>query len=1244
MVIGTRVSDNSIRLINLSSKSVISKIQLSNYVDNTGLYHGNSSYIAGSSLNALVIHNVETENSFRLNTGGYSRSVPNNQKDIDSDDEKEILIGGSSRYKKAKLEVRELDGDLDFESNKKSDLVSGIFYKDKIIETTHEEIILRSGKGTLLWSKDIDDFNRPIVAEDYIIYSKDGELIFLNGQGEKLRSAETGDLENLYYIKDHSLVAGSRGSEIVFTDIDSGEVSRVNVNDTVHRLDSTDFDEDGKDELVVQKQSSIEVHELSNGKPVDEDSVIYGTSKEVLKANSLNMTVFPGDQPAVPESIENATKARNADFSNLSEGKKKYYTNSREKMVYLAPIAARNNATITFSENMADRDFSNYSVRDLQNLFIEKFEPHHITVADIDSESGLLASHMATKQSSLPIQTEYNAVILEDKIKNTFDRIGENRKTVFQGKYISLLDAPAKQKSDPVEKGFFYDSEDGDTYRTDLEYGDLDNDTFMETGVGRYPAWPVILSTGGAGLRYGSSLESVFEKEGYDTTHLVEYRSDPVKFLTSLAPVEITAFLGEVEDMGDIVERFVSETAANALENFLIIVKALNYTEQLMEMYFEFQWSTLEFNSERGIDRMKELDIDPLSEEGAVQKSIMKLLYVFIWPDRHPNLNQTSLQNNIEDTDILYYQGIGDEDNWVLPEENKSSGRYSGGKTFEPEQIPRMQKTIIWDNSNLASKGEMKEKFLEKGASSYLGYSSVNYPAYSSITGYNFFLHRKTLGNSLKASVNQLKTTDLIYSPTTIHRSGIREKMESSLRLYGNPEMKKDPIQNKNFETERGCEENICKLEISFETPQKIVEHGDRKTVKSNASNYLLEPGVSITPLYSFSQRLPRGSSILNRNINLTTQDYENISTETYQPITSGGKTFNTSKRNIEIQKADLSMDNNQLNFVVSGFKTNDNLTEVVESANAEIKYRTPVNIKPDLNNRTLEAKIFSQKSLDGDIIYRIDNRTGSRDVRIEEGSNSIEIENLSYGEKDVELILVEDNILAQTRETVRVGKPLKISFFSPELRKGSTREVTAIIENPNSFTTNTSLRLRTGQGTELGMLENQTRSVSIPAGEEKTLNWRVLGTETGNQTVKLNNEKHNIKVRNSMNSTRSISIGNFFRTFSSPTSDIEIGMEERETSIEWNTVNGRVKIERSIESSNSLLETKEFKVSRTQQPGFITEKLETSKGSFIRRTEKGLTRESGNLEESELENKLELLNKETGKLERFLEKELNQP
>ncbi|PSH01614.1 MAG: hypothetical protein BRC27_01565, partial [Nanohaloarchaea archaeon SW_10_44_10] len=93
---------------------------------------------------------------------------------------------------------------------------------------------------------------------------------------------------------------------------------------------------------------------------------------------------------------------------------------------------------------------------------------------------------------------------------------------------------------------------------------------------------------------------------------------------------------------------------------------------------------------------------------------------------------------------------------------------------------------------------------------------------------------------------------------------------------------------------------------------------------------------------------------------------------------------------------------------------------------------------------------------------------------------------------------------------------------------------------------------------------------------------------------------------------------------------------------IEWNTVNGRVKIERSIEISKSLLETNNFKVSRTQKPGSIAEKLETSEGTFNRKTENGLTRESGNLDESELEDKLELLSKEAGKLERFLEKELN--
>lgn len=1262
VVIGTRAGDNTVRLINISSRKTISKLQISNYVDNTGLYESkNKSFISGSSLSSLAIKNVKSGESFSKYSGGYSRSVPNQGKDIDNDGEKEIAIGGSSRYNKAKLEVRELDGELDYRSSIEGDIVGGKFYKDRLIEYNTNKISLRSFNGTILWSKSINDFSRPIIVRDYIVYSDDGELVFLNGDGDRERSFSTGTLENLVYLEDHGGVAGTENGRTVFADLESGEVYEEDISG-VEGLDRTDFDEDGESELVVVKSRTVDILDIGRErKDVDQKSIIYGTEPEpILKAVSLNMTVFVGKETAVPERYGNYTRASKADFSNLTQNKEKYYIDSREKAVYVAPIAAENNAVLTFDKQDADRDFSNYSVEELQDKLIQEFEPHHVTVGDLDSNSGLLASYMAVKQGSVPIDN-YNAVILRDRLEETFDSIGENRKTVFQGKYISLLEAPAIQKSDPVEEGFFGDPEDGSTYRTDLEYGDLDSDNFLEAGVGRYPgnlslafrvfhrstdreigdratvaseylhaSWPVILSTGGGGLRYGSRMERVFEQENYDTTHLVEYRADPVKFLLSLTPVEISSFLGEVENIGEIVERFISESAANAVENSLIIIKALNYTQQLMEMYFEFEWSTYEFNLERGLDRMEELDLDPTSDKkGSVQKSIMKLLYAFVWPERHPNLNETSLQNSIGNSDIIYYQGIGDGEKWVLPDNGTG---YSGENSFTPEDVPETERSIVWDSSNLAGteNSRMTEIFFEKGASSYLGYSSVNYPAYSSLTGYNFFRHRKTLGNSLKAAINQLETTDLIYSPTTIYKTGIREKMTNSLRLYGNPEMPKDPVNSQNFETDRSCEENICTMRISLETPQRVVKHGNRKTVKSNATNYLLEPGAVITPLYSFSYRLPEGTEVLRNRERIRTEKHENLSFETYTPITSGGRAFNVSERNITLQKSGLSIQDGRITYVVTGHTGNT----TVETAELNLTYRTPVNLAIETENNSLISRVHSEKSFEGELLYRIEDETGDKDIEINEGKNKVELRNLSYGEHQVEVVLTDGSeVVARRERYVKVGQPVEVTGFSPDIRRGSTRTVTVIVSNPNSFPVKKTMRLSTSPELEPGMLESVTRDIELGPNQYRELHWRVLGVETGDASFSVNGERISTEVKSSTKTVRSASPTRIFERLSSPTSEIDVRISDQELEAEWSTEQGSLKIIRNSSSSRSVLETPDFSASRTVSPLREKFRVETEKGSYVNTGERSWR--SGSIEKPERKNGL--LENETRKLEYYL-------
>lgn len=1265
VLVGTKIGGRSLVLFNSSSGDKVDKVDLGAWVDNVGMYEANNStYIAGSSLNALKIKEVNSNNVFQRSNGGFSRSVPNKAYHLDNDSEKELIIGGSSRYNSPWLEVRELDGDLEFKTDRKNDLVAGIPFKDKILSYTRDSVSLLNQKGKSKWSKSIDSFHKPVILDGKAVWSRNGKLTFHNENGDIIQSFDTGRVQNILKLEKYGLIAGTRNSKLILADYNTGEKFEREFDSNIHDLEKTDFNQDGENELVVKKSHSIYVFNLEREKEkVTQNSVIYGSQPEkLLKSISNNLTVFTGlKSNSLPSKINKTVKASKADFSNLTEDKQKYFADSRVKQIYISALASKKNATITFNQDRADRDFSNYSVRQLQNLFIEKFKPNHIAVADLESEKGLLSAYMAVKKGVLPVDSDEDVVKLKTRIERTFDRIGENRNTIFDGKYISLLDAPAIDKSDPVEEGFFSDPEDGKGYKTDLEYGNLDSDRYLEAGVGRYPEdleksslifhrsinralgdnatvaseylssnWPTILATGGGGLRYGSRMERVFKEENYDTTHLVEYRSEPVKFLTSLTPVEITSFLGEVDDIGDIVAEFVSETAANAVENTLILVKALNYTEQLMEMYFEFDWAGHEFSLDRGIDRLKDLDIDPESD-GGVQKSVMKLLYAFVWPERHPKLNQSSLTDSMERSDILYYQGVGDQNSWKLPE-NKS---YS--QSFHPDDIPELNRTIIWDNSDLGANGEMRKSFIEQGASSYIGYSSVNYPAYSSLTAYNFFRHRKTLGNSLKASINQMKTTDNIYSVSAVYKTGLKQKMLESLRLYGNPEMRKDPVNSERFKVNRSCDQSICKLDVSIDTPLKIVQRKGSKTVSSNSSSYLLQPGAVITPVYSYTRELPEGAEIIDRNENLTVSEHEDLDMERFTPISAGGNTLNVSDRNYSISKTDLEVKDNSLTYTVAGLK-NDS---VVESAELKISYRTPVNVKAETENRSLKARIHSDNSFDGKILYEAGNITGTKSISIEEGENIFELENLSYGEYQTQIVVVDEEIVATSSEKVRIGKPLEIALFSPEIREASTREVTAVVSNPNSFKVKETVKIRTGNKTVPGMLEDTERSVNLGPEESNRLNWRILGTGKGSTTLRLGDETEKVQVRSSTDSEESISADSIIRTLSSPTSEISATVSDGALDLEWSASRGVLTVKRNSTTAVSRLETDGFEAFKRESSERSVIRVETKNGTYVRTSENGLIEKRKDLDKDIAQKKIEKLEREVEKVDKIFSQRL---
>lgn len=1209
-------------------------------------------------------------------------------KDIDSDNKVEYLLS----LKKGGFFSIDRDG-VEWRLERPSNTGGLRFGEELLVYWSSGLSMHHPVNGSEIWRIDEEVDSQVIELDEKLVYSSNGELIVRNREGEVVERRDTQFSEPyIFRMPERNWIGLQEGNRIALHDL-NGKVGEIELDNIRKRPKIAQYDSDEEMELAVASGSEVEILEVEREFEPDNYSTnstaFVGDGKEMLKAVSRNATVFIGDDFSefngsvetekekflgIGE-VEGIQSANSFEEVASDSGGEKYYADTRKKMVYVAALASRRNASITFDRSEADRDFSDQSLREIRGLFIEEFEPHHIAVADLESEKGLLASYMAAKQGVIPVdlpEEKDNGVILEDEVNSTFAEIGENQNTVFEGKYISILEGPSRTVDDPVDGKFLNDPKDGESFRTDADYGDLDGDGLIEAGVGRYPEetemastvfhrslkreigdeavvaseymnsnWPVILATGGGGLRYGSRVESVLREESYDTTHLVEQRSEPVNFLISLTPVELESFLGEVEDTEEMLKKYVTDSTANMAGNAMMFIKALSYVEQIMEMYYEFRWSTYEIDIDRGVERLEELDVDLDSEsDETFQKSVMKVLYAFVWPERHPEINQSSLTSEMKTSDIAYYQGVGNQDRWVMPNEDNSTikDHYTGENSFEPEDIPDINRSIVWDNSDLAGvkDAEMKQKFFEQGASSFIGYSSVNYGAHSSISGYNFFLRRKTLGNSMKAGLNRLKMADFIYSPTL--KSGINEKMTNSLRMYGNPEMPKDPIRKDNFETERSCSENTCTLKVSIDTPQKVERFRGEKTLISNASSYVMEPGAPITPLYSFRQNLPDSAEVIKVEENISSRTVENLSIHTYRPLAYDSE-FDNRSRNISIfpeRISNLSTEGEEIRYAVSGARKVNDSYQFVEDAKLEIRYKPSVTLDFSSSNRTLEASANSKESFSGELVYRISNKTRSRDVEIGEGENEFNLENLSYGRHELEGYILKDDVMAQSREKVEVLKPLDIMVFSPDIRKGSSRDVTVVASNPNSFTVNKTLELGTGKGLELGMLEGGSRTVSIRGSSDTDIRWRVVGTRIGNSTVTINDSTREVEVQASRDSRSFRGTGRFFRKLSSPTSEISTEYSDSHYHLTWGTEYGRLEIEKNSERRRYHLSTPEFQVEEVQKPDRVIEKVSNPRGSLRRTRENGVTAVEGDLGETYLESKLQLLKREIDKVEDF--------
>jgi len=1173
---------------------------------------------------------------------------PFDSKDFDNDGFEEVLVkGGDPRY----LSLIDENG---VNWTKNSNIGgNGIYLDDeKFLNMVSDGITVRKNtNGDLLWQKEFEQFSYPDTYNDKILIWANNELKYLNKTaGDTLESYSTEfDADKVKVFRDDKVLA-SESNSLYLTDLKGNVESKLDFEDDINNFKLYQHDNDSKLEVAVSHGNTVSVLDLNktNRREVNslEDRIVYGTGKEVLKALSIDKPVIIADE-LDDKRIESRTglepiKPSRVNWSNVSSGPR-YYVDSQEKAVYLSSLISDKNGSVTFSKENSDKDYSNYTVEELKELLIDRQNINHLVLADLDSEKGLLASSIASKYEALPVNSDFYSsepsiidtgtinknsgyTSVESKVEQTFKRIGENKETVFDGRYVSILNAPRKAIKDPIP-GAFTNNGDGTLVFTDLDYGNLDSDRHLETAVGRYPSdtkkasllflrsrdreiggkalvsseylhsnWPVVLATLGGGVKSGTAAEEILEKQDYEVTHLVEHRSAPVDLLLDLTSVG--DLIDNVHKLENGLDGIISSGSAEAVKNGVLIVRGLEYAEEALKIYLEFNWDGY-------LD-----DFDPELPESATLEEIKEFVDSVL-PDRHPEINSSSLKDRVSKADLVYYSGVGDNESWTMPNEDDAIIKdfYSGENSFEPENLSAKRNSILFDSSNMGGsrKAEIREKFMENG-SSYVGFTGVSYHAYSSSIASDFLKHGKTTGNSFKDGVNSLRSSFIVYNPASSYLNGVREKMSNTASLYGNPETSKDPIPRKSVETNRSCSSGTCSLKVSIDPSYTVKNYGENRTLKfENATGHILKPFRPITPIYSYSKKLPNDAEILEKSIGEEYTELSDVSTPELRPLSHGGSAPNGSSNYSSFPKKTYRLNiTDRIEYVQTAQQEKGNTTKVLESARLELRYRSPLTLDIEATDSQLYAKMYSKESKKCELYYRKDSgEIQSIDVVLN-GEKRLNLEDLGPGEYSIDSAVICDEEAVTDESSVTVERPVEVHLFAPDTGVSEVRKVRGVVENPNDSPVREKIKLEMENNASLNLLEESVRTVKLGPGESEEVSWEIIGLSKGSAKARAGRKDIQFKVVDSHDSITQFNPASIVKDLQSQRAQIKTKVRKGKTVKKIQNYDSALKAIKEGSKVRKTLETPEYKFTEVRRPSNVTRKLDNSNGFYMETVSEG--------------------------------------
>jgi len=751
-----------------------------------------------------------------------------------------------------------------------------------------------------------------------------------------------------------------------------------------------------------------------------------------------------------------------------------YAGNDKGKNIRASLIASILNKPLVFNISYADNNYKLYqnTTEEIENLYLQLMKNqnkniNYLIVSNYNPFSAIIA---ANKNAFILLTTATNPDTVYNNIVSTVNKLNSygfyinNTEYIINGSYLLLMDnIKSFEREDPVEKqqllGIinFNDPLDGNKFDSDLDYGDLNNDTLIDVAVGRLPNdntiaslmfardfnpnyktalvaaeylhqnWASILLYAGGGMWNGRTIAKTLEDQGYTVDRLVERRADPIRFLSDLTPTSIKDFLDTTKDISKKVAKHLGKTVAKIVSKVLIVLKGMQYAEQSLEMYLEYDWKSI---SPDWVGALNYLVTNfPLnaSNRTEIENFVVNLVGNYLWPKPWKTLNQSNLINSLPKKDIIYYEGRGNGSSWILPNvfpddtgflgykefiNSLENYQYNGSNSFYPSDIPNIDSKIVWDNSDLAAKGDMLNSFLNKGSASFIGMSAINYAPFSSEIDTRFFKQGSTIGQSLIQAINEFADDTFVWDPFNLFTlSAIKSKTLRGFILYGDPSLIKDPIiEKQNYTQTTNCNNSICTTNIIIPVSYNLVESNGSTTIETDADNHLLELFKPIIPLKNFEYFLPFDAVILSSSVTNSNVTYQNITLPTVNLLSHSGLNFTSNNISTELYPPEFyklqinkTIDNRtRIKLVHAVIQYNQsNLTATVfNTINLTLTYISPLEFSASANDILLgqtvsiPITIWSNVSDNATLYITIENQTSSQtfteDFILTEGTNNL--------------------------------------------------------------------------------------------------------------------------------------------------------------------------------------------------------------------------------------------------------------